>query len=394
NVIVVFELEADGTTLFVNDAIVEMLGYTAAELLGHNWWDMLLLGVQHRQIENLNVRFQTGDVTQYQLFVTTRQGSPIVVELSTVNRTQRDGTLDRILGLVVDVTERRSAEDELLENHAYLEQLSTQRMAELSNANLALQQLAEMRQQLLLIERAALFESEQANRMKLQFLATVSHELRTPLTSIKGFAETLLATDVRWDAESQRGFIGIIDEEASKLNDLIEQLLDGARLQAGTLHVRIEPYILTTIISTAMTRLRSLTTQHQLIIDVPFDLPPILADIQRISGVLVNLVGNAVKFSPIGTRITVSAGQQDTMIQVNVSDEGPGIAVENREKVFEIFWQPELLTSRNSKGLGLGLAICRGIITAHGGEIWVADMTAGTTISFTLPTASAANEDD
>lgn len=391
NTVVVFELDADGTTLFVNDTIFDMLGYTPQELLGRNWWDTLLQGDQRQQRDDLYRQFQTGDVTQYEFALTSKQGETLIVDLNTFNRRKPDGSPDRILGLGVGITERRKTENELKANYAYLEELSAARLAKVTKANTALQHLADMREQLLLIERAALAESEQANQMKIQFLATISHELRTPLTSIKGFASLLLAKDERQDAATQRESIAIIDEEADKLVDLIAQLIDSAGLQAGTLRIQPELCSLTAIIGTAKTQLQTVTVEHQFIIDVPLNLPPIMADEQRIAQVLVNLVGNAVKFSPSGTRITLSATPHATMLQIDVSDEGSGIAVENREKVFETFWQPKEPNAGNLKGLGLGLAICKGIITAHGGNIWVGEVSVGTTMSFTLPLAALPN---
>ena len=386
--LIVFELEVDGTTTFVNQAAYDILGYTEEELLGRNWWSLLLPDDQ-AQVEPLNAQFQTGDVTQYELTVTTRQGATAILELSTANRRKPDGTLDRILGLAVDITERRQAELELIENHEALERLAIERMADLTQANVTLRNLADLRQRLLEIERAALAESEHANRMKLQFLSTVSHELRTPLTSIKGFAMTLMADDVSWDTETQQSFIAIINEEADKLADLVDQLLDLSQLQAGKFRIRPVQAQLPEILSVAMAQLEAISAQHQLILNVPSELPPIMADTQRIAAVLVNLVGNAAKFSPPGTPISVSVIQQDTGIQVDVRDDGPGIAVENREHVFDTFWQPDRLDNP-TKGAGLGLAICKGIVTAHGGTIWVADVSSGTTISFTLPSASSA----
>lgn len=383
--VVVFELEADGTTLFVNDAIFDLLGYTAQELLGRPWWDVIFRDDQQQQLAELHRLFQTGDVIQYELSLTSKQGSTVIIELYTVNRRQPDGSLHRILGLVLNITERRNAENELAEHHAYLEHLSTTRLAEVRQANFALQRLAELRQRLLLIEQAALIESEQANQMKVQFLAIISHELRTPLTSIKGFSSLLMEINASLDAKSQQEFIAIIDQEADKLAELIGQLIDSAGLQTGKLHIQPKPCHLTAIMSIAMAQLQAVTAQHPLSIHVSPDLAPILADEQRITQVLVNLVGNAAKFSPPGTQITLAAAQHETTVQVDVSDEGSGIALENREKVFETFWQPERLTSGNMKGLGLGLAICQGIIAAHGGNIWVADVSSGTTISFTLP---------
>jgi K+-sensing histidine kinase KdpD len=234
-------------------------------------------------------------------------------------------------------------------------------------------------------EAQARLEAERANAVKLRFLAMISHELRTPLTAIKGFATTLLATDVTWDAGEQRDFITIINEEADKLAELISQLLDLSRLQAGKLRIQPESRSLSEIIDAAMAQLESLAVQHRLVINVAPDLPPVRVDTQRIAEVLVNLVGNAVKYAPPATVITISAAACEASLQVNVSDEGPGIPLENRERVFEAFLQLENSLHQQGNGLGLGLAICKGLIEAHGGTIWVADTSSGTTMSFTLP---------
>ncbi len=159
-------------------------------------------------------------------------------------------------------------------------------------------------------------------------------------------------------------------------------------MQAGKLRIQPQHHRLSEIIGVAMAQLESLVVQHRLVISVASDLPPVLIDIQRISEVLVNLVGNAVRYAPQGTSITISASIHGANLQVNVSDEGPGIPPENRERVFEAFLQFLQLEDslhQQGTGLGLGLAICKGLIEAHGGIIWVADVSPGTTIAFTLP---------
>ena len=234
-------------------------------------------------------------------------------------------------------------------------------------------------------EREARRQAETADLLKLQFLAMISHELRTPLTSIKGFASTLLSTDVIWDDESQHSYLTIIDEEADKLTELIEQLLDVSRLAAGKLSVSLQSITLSTIINRMMPRLEVLTPKHNLIINVSGDLPPTMADPERIMQVIGNLVDNATKFSPVHTSITVSACRIGSELQVSVSDEGSGIPVEDRIRIFEAFRQLDGV-GRTTKGAGLGLAICKGIIDAHGGKIWVVEsIGVGTVIAFTLP---------
>lgn len=238
-------------------------------------------------------------------------------------------------------------------------------------------------------EAQARREAELANQLKLKFLAMISHELRTPLTSIKGFATTLLATDVQWDPESQRSFIDTINEEADKLTELVNQLLDLSRLQAGTLSIHPERKAISDVVNAYLAQLESMTRHHRLIISIPPDLPHLMADPHRVGQVIVNLVHNSAKFAPAGTTITIAAVDQGAMVQIDVSDEGPGIPTDARSKLFEPFRQLETANVPHSKGAGLGLAICRGLIEAHGGKIWLNESTtSGTTMSFTLPISS------
>lgn len=239
---------------------------------------------------------------------------------------------------------------------------------------------------LLQAEARARQEAEEANNLKLKFLAMISHELRTPLTSIKGFATTLLADDVEWQPENQRDFIETIDLEADKLADLIEQLLDLSRLEAGTMRIVTQRVTWTKILSTAMAQLLTLTVGHQLTIEEEPDLPALKVDVIRVPQVITNLVSNSVKYSPSHSKITVSTTKlSDRFIKVSVLDQGQGIPTEERHRVFEAFQQLEQ-EKGPTKGAGLGLAICRGLIEAHGGRIWVDEHNgSGTTISFTLP---------
>ena len=203
-------------------------------------------------------------------------------------------------------------------------------------------------------------------------LATISHELRTPLASIKGFASTLLAKDVIWDQERWESFVTIIDEEASKLNELVEQVLDVSRLQAGALSIHVEPSKLSSVVEQALQDLQTHLAEHQLIVELPPDLPPVLIDQRRITQVLVNLVANAAKYSPNGTLIVLTASVQPDAVEMWVADEGVGIPKAEREQVFEAFYQSNG-GLRKRAGTGMGLAICKGLIEQHGGKIWIED---------------------
>jgi signal transduction histidine kinase len=241
---------------------------------------------------------------------------------------------------------------------------------------------------LLVAEAQARQAAEHANQIKIKFLAMISHELRTPLTSIQGYADTLLAEDVAWDADTQRMFIQIINDESDNLRELIEQLLDLSRLEAGMLTIHREPHPLGAILADARPHLDLRAADHKLVYDIPDDLPFVDVDPQRIQQVIQNLVHNAAKYAPAGTTIRIAAEAHDDVVRVDVDDEGPGIPPEERDMVFEAFQQAAGEVDAAQGGAGLGLAICRGIVSAHGGKIWISDeVEKGLRISFTLPIA-------
>jgi two-component system sensor histidine kinase KdpD len=240
--------------------------------------------------------------------------------------------------------------------------------------------------QLLETEAESRHEAERANEIKTQFLAMISHELRTPLTSIKGFTTTLLANDVTWEADEQRDFIQTIEQEANRLQELIDHLLDLSRLEAGMLPIELNPHALQEIIDDALPQFHVLTSGHIFNTYLPDNLPPIFADAKRIAQVLVNLVRNASTYTPKGTEINISASVRGSFVQINVADQGPGIPLAERKRVFQAFHRGTHEENGTVKGAGLGLAICKGLVEAHGGRIWVKKKNSpGTTVSFTLP---------
>jgi two-component system sensor histidine kinase KdpD len=239
---------------------------------------------------------------------------------------------------------------------------------------------------LLKVEEESRHEAERANAIKTEFLAMISHELRTPLTSIIGFTTTLLAEDVTWEPDEQRDFIQTIQQEGHRLQELIDQLLDLSRLEAGMLPISLAPNSLQEILEDALPQLRSLTSGHTLTMHLTADLPPVSADARRIAQVLVNLVRNAAAYAPQGTEISISASVRGNFVQINVSDQGPGIPPADHKRVFKAFQRGVNEENSLVKGAGLGLAICKGLVEAHGGRIWIRKKsTPGATISFTIP---------
>jgi PAS domain S-box-containing protein len=222
--------------------------------------------------------------------------------------------------------------------------------------------------------------------LRSQLLSNVSHELRTPLASIKGFVSTLLATDVKWPEAEQREFLEIINRETNRLTRLINDITDMSRLESKVMRLYRDHYTMAQVLASIASSLDSMTARHKLVQNVPGDLPPVYMDELRIGQVVLNLMENAVKFSPEGTTITIEVRQDAVRLQVGIFDEGPGIPGPLLNRIFDRFYQTDNVVAGRRGGTGLGLAICRGIIEAHGGRIWVdSQVGAGSRFYFILP---------
>jgi signal transduction histidine kinase len=225
---------------------------------------------------------------------------------------------------------------------------------------------------------------KELDRMKSALIATVSHELRTPLAAIKGNITSLLADDVQWDAATQREFLEVASAETDRLAALVTDLLDLSRIQAGTFVVHRELCELATLVQRAAARVRP-TIATRLGVDLPAGLPAFHADPPRIEAVLRNLLENAARYSPPDSFIRLSAEQFDGHLLVRVADDGPGIPLTHRERIFDRFYRIESGLARQASGAGLGLAICKGFVEAHGGKIWVEASERGAVLAFMLP---------
>lgn len=227
-------------------------------------------------------------------------------------------------------------------------------------------------------------QMRELDRMKSSLIATVSHELRTPLASIKGYTTTLLAEDVQWDLSTQREFLEIISSETDRLRDLVQDLLDMSRIEAGNLTVSRTECTLPQMVERA--KLRAYPDPgKRLVLDLPPDLPVVSADASRIEAVLRNLIENAAKYSPDGSPIVLSTRQEGNKLVVRVEDQGLGIPADKSQRVFESFYRIQDGLTRSTPGAGLGLAICQGFVRAHGGEIWLEPRARGTCVAFSLP---------
>ena len=228
----------------------------------------------------------------------------------------------------------------------------------------------------------------EAEELKSTFISVISHELKTPVSIIKGYAGTLAREGVELDPEFVRESGQIIVEEADRLTELIDNLLDASRIQAGALSLQLEPVDLAAVARKAVERFRSQSPQHHLILDFPEDLPPVRADDRRLRQVFDNLISNAIKYSPEGGEIHIGAEARGDHVLVFVRDQGIGIPEESQQAIFEPFYRVDSSLRRKAQGAGLGLFLVKAIIQAMGGDIWVESrMGEGTTFYFTLPRA-------
>ena len=228
------------------------------------------------------------------------------------------------------------------------------------------------------------------DRMKSSLVSTVSHELRTPLAAIKGYATTLLAEDVEWDKKSQREFLSIISEESDRLTNLVNNLLDLSRIEAGSLMLNRDECDPEELIKRAASQAQ-LTTGNSLEVRLEARLPKLLADRPRLETIIRNLIENSVKYAGENAIINVEVTKKEEQIVFRVSDDGPGIPPKEGQRIFESFYQVDASLARISSGAGLGLAICQGLVRAHGGEIWVDNQKHGACIAFSIPFSSPEN---
>ena len=231
---------------------------------------------------------------------------------------------------------------------------------------------------------------EETERMRAEFLAMVSHELRAPLATIKGSSSTVLDSSADLDPAVVRQFFRIIGDQADHMNALVADLLDVALIETGTLTVSPEPAEVAVLVDRARNAFRSAGGRNNLAIDVEPDLPLVMADRRRIAQVLGNLLTNAARHSPESSVIRVSAVREDVYIAFSVIDEGRGIPAESLPHLFLKF--SRLQSEEQGGDTGLGLAICKGIVEAHGGRIWAESdgPGLGARFTFTLPTVEEA----
>lgn len=210
----------------------------------------------------------------------------------------------------------------------------------------------------------------EADELKSTFISVISHELKTPVALIKGYVSTLRREDASWEREVVDDSLAVIEEEADRLTELIENLLDASRLQAGGLSINLADIALDRLATRIAQRFQTQTSQHTLVVDFPPNFPAIMGDEDRLTQVLTNLVSNALKYAPGGGEVRISGQVKPEQVILCVSDQGPGIDAKDIPHIFDRFYRSSDAV-RRTKGAGLGLYLARAVIEAHGGRIWV-----------------------
>jgi PAS domain S-box-containing protein len=226
----------------------------------------------------------------------------------------------------------------------------------------------------------------QLDEMKSEFVSNVSHELRTPLSIIKSYVEAILDQVDPEDYDTQREFLNVVNEETDRLSGLVNDLLDISRIESGKFEISLSPVSLPEIIQSVIDNLTGDIEAHNLITNIPSDLKPIPADRDKMTQVFINLINNAIKFSPEGGEIEIEIIPMEKMLLCLIKDQGIGMAEECIPKIFEKFYRVDTSDTYEIPGTGLGLPIVKHIVKSHGGEITVkSEINKGSEFILSLP---------
>jgi len=352
----IFVIAQDDTIVFANPPVERIFGYKLAELIGQPMVRLIPAALRHSHRAGIE-RYSATETRHIpwegvELPGLAKDGREIPLEI-TIGEFTREGKR-YFTGIARDITDRRRAEEE--------------------------------RAALLVREREARARAEAAIRTREEVLAIVSHDLRNPLNTISMGASAL--SGFTGDEATRAKYIQMIQRAIQRMNRLIEDLLDVVRLEAGQrLALEPKPLELERLIAELCESFtaQAAPNQQTFTCECAPGLPPVVADRDRLGQVLANLVGNALKFTPEGGRVTLRASSADVQVLIAVEDTGPGISPEDLPRIFDPYWQ----AGRTARlGAGLGLTIAKGIVEAHGGSIWVESRPgAGSTFTFALPFA-------
>ncbi|MEW6142638.1 MAG: ATP-binding protein, partial [Chloroflexota bacterium] len=339
-------IEEDGTISLVNQEWVRMTGWSDTEVQGKKKFDEFLPSKDIQTIWDIHRLRRTKPEAapkQYEIRVLDREGH---ILNAIINAALLPGT-KKSLASIIDITEYRETQRRLL-------------------------------------------EYEHLDKFKSDLLNLVSHELRSPLGTIKGYVTTLLDYEERLEPREKREHLTSIDKATDRLTELVDHLLDMSRLEAGLLKLKPEEMDICALVEMAVNEARLRAARHSIVLTPLSSLPHLRADPKRVRQVLDNLIDNAVKYSNPGTTVTIETKARGEEVFISVADQGVGIPEEELPKVFDRAYRAKHRLSPGASGLGFGLGLCKGLVEAHGGRIWLeSELGKGTTAFFTLPVKAA-----
>lgn len=347
----------DGTTAYVNSFVESITGYKQSELIGKNWWDIFYPADLRVQVDALFVSFQDSDVNKYVMTLSTKNGTHRTIEWNSFNEYAPDGSIRLINGIGIDVTERIKAEEQLKQLTSNLQTLVESRTAELKKSNEDLE----------------------------SFVYSVAHDLRAPVRHISGFMQFLKNELGENKSEKIERFLDIIGDSAQHMSELIDGLLNFARI--GKITPKTERVDLRALVREVLEDFREDILRKNIAVHCD-ELHIIQADRTLMRTVLVNLIGNAIKFSNAKEcpEIEIASRSSETEDIISVRDNGVGFDMQYANKLFGIFQR--LHSEKEFAGTGIGLASVRQIINRHGGRVWAEGETGkGACFYFSIPKA-------
>jgi PAS domain S-box-containing protein len=369
----ILEVDGDGRIVLLNAVAEKVFGYSRDELLGQPVELLIPFDLRGRH-EHHRSAYSSHPTTRpmgsgLDLYAQRRDGVRFPVEIS-LSPVKSEGGM-RVSVIIRDVTERKQTEQKIQAMHQSFAR-------ELSATN----------QELELRNR----EVERANRLKSEFLASMSHELRTPLHTILGFSE-LLSEELEGPLNpKQKRFMNHIHQDSLHLLELINEILDLSKIEAGKLELHLEAFEITSPLVEVLSSARALGAQKSIEIDsfAPRGIS-VYADRLRFKEILYNLLSNGVKFTPDGGKIRIDVTQAEGLASISVTDTGLGIPPKEHKSIFNEFYQLGATTKGVREGTGLGLAITKRLVEQHGGKIWVeSELGKGSRFTLTLPLAKTA----
>ena len=226
----------------------------------------------------------------------------------------------------------------------------------------------------------------ESEKLRANLLRSISHDLRTPLTAISGNASILLSDSENLDADARKQMYGDIYDDSAWLHNLVENLLAVTKIEEGRMELKTQPQLAEEIVSEAMQHISRKRSEHTITVTHEDELLLAQCDARLIVQTIINLVDNAIKYTPMGSHIWVSTRWEESMAVFTVADDGPGIPDQEKKQIFQMFYTGSTAVADSRRSLGLGLSLCKSIVTAHGGTITVSDnQPVGTVFTFTIP---------